>query len=62
MDTFIGLLPIILFLVPAALIIGIIVVVSSKNLKPKNDLDRRIQQLKEVNRNLKIRNSKHTFY
>ncbi|QBP39699.1 hypothetical protein [Paenisporosarcina antarctica] len=62
MDTLIGLLPIILFLVPAALIIGIIVVVSSKNSKPKNDLERRIQQLKEVNRNLKSRNRKHMFY
>lgn len=62
MNTLIELLPTILFLVPAALIIGIIVVVFSKNSKPKNDLERRIQQLKEVNRNLKIRNSKHTFY
>ncbi|WP_017380934.1 hypothetical protein [Paenisporosarcina sp. TG-14] len=62
MDTLIGLLPILLFIVTAALIIGIIVVVFSKNSKPKNDLERRIQQLKEVNRNLKSRNSKHMFY
>jgi len=62
MNTLIGFLPIILIIVPAALIIGIIVVVFSKNSTPKNDLERRVQQLKEVNRNLKSRNSKHMFY